>query len=137
MSGLKWLFARVNLAIAFLLHIGFKRWFRRRGLNDFLAFYAEDNIFPLTPAERKGLSTFDRCIYCGLCVSECRETNPVFYETFMTPANIAFSYSRSLPEIALNGDYVSYCPECSACEKVCPTDVPLNQITEFVKSHAR
>lgn len=137
MSSLKWLFAKVNLAIAFVLHFCFKRWFRRRTLKDFLAFYAEDKIFPLTSDERKGLSSFGNCIYCGLCVSECREVNPVFYETFITPANIAFSYSRSLPEMSLNSDYLSYCPECAACEKVCPTGVKLNQITGFVKRHAR
>jgi len=135
-SRLRWLFAKINLAFAVILHFSFKRWFRRRGLKHFLDFYAADRIFALTRDERKKLSSFGNCIYCGLCVSECREMNPRFYETFITPANIAFSYSRSLPEISRNNDYLSYCPECAACEKVCPTDVPLNQITEFVKHHA-
>ncbi|MEK7790213.1 MAG: hypothetical protein AAB309_01120 [Deltaproteobacteria bacterium] len=120
-STLKWLYAKINLAVAFLLHLFFKRWFRKRGLKEFLAFYSKDHVFALTGSERKDLSTFGNCVYCGLCVSECREANPRFYETFATPANIAFS---------------SYCPDCSACEKVCPTGVPLNQIVGFVKRHA-
>lgn len=135
MSGLKWLYAKINLAVAFLLHLLFKRWFRKRGHKEFLEFYSEDRVFPLTVDERKGLAAFGNCIYCGLCVSECREVSPVFYETFATPATIAFSYSRSLPEISMNADFLSYCPDCSACEKVCPTGVPLNQITGFVKRY--
>ncbi len=135
-STLKWLYAKFNLAVAFLLHLFFKRWFRKRGLKEFLAFYSKDHVFALTGGERKNNHAFGNCIYCGLCVSECREVNPGFYETFATPAGIAFSYSRSLPEISMNTDFLSYCPDCAACERVCPMGVPLNQIVGFVKHHA-
>ena len=35
-----------------------------------------------------------------------------------------------------NIDFVTHCASCRACEKVCPTYVPLNSILQFVKLSA-
>ena len=38
----KWLYAKLNLAVALLAHLFYKRWFNRRGLQAFLEDYKED-----------------------------------------------------------------------------------------------
>lgn len=135
MKMLKLCYAKINLAFALVLHFAFKKWVQRRGLSHFLSFYEEDHVFPLLAEERIKFSSYSKCIFCGLCLSQCDLTNH-FYEKFLTPATLAFSYTKSLPDISSNVDFVAHCSSCRACEKVCPTSVPLNAIIQFVKTHA-
>ncbi len=135
MKTLKLIYAKVNLALALLIHFVFKKWFKRRGLSHFLSFYKEDRVFPLLAEERLKFPSHSRCIFCGLCVSQCELTDAHFYEKFLTPATIAFSYTKSLPDVSSNLDFVAHCSSCRACEKVCPTSVPLNSMIQFVKVH--
>ncbi|MBI3018289.1 MAG: 4Fe-4S dicluster domain-containing protein [Deltaproteobacteria bacterium] len=135
MKILKFCYAKINLAVALIIHFSFKKWFQRRGLSHFLSFYKEDRVFPLLSEERAKFSSYSNCIFCGLCVSQCELTDSHFYEKFLTPANIAFSYTKSLPEVSSNVDFLAHCSSCRSCEKVCPTSVPLNTIIQFVKTH--
>jgi len=133
----KSLYAKINLALALIVHLCFKRWFQKRGLAQFLADYKEDHIFPLALQDRTHWVKYSNCVFCGLCVSQCEMAQKDFYQKFMIPAILAFSYTRSLPEISLNGDFTAYGEEgCLEGEKVCPTGVPLTQIMKFTKSHA-
>jgi len=136
MKILKLCYANINLAFALVLHFVFKKWFQRRGLSHFLSFYKEDHVFSLSAEERVTFSSHSKCVFCGLCVSQCELTDAHFYEKFLTPATLAFSYTKSLPEVSSNVDFVAHCSSCRACEKVCPTSVPLNRIIQFVKAHA-
>lgn len=136
MKTLKLIYAKINLAVALLIHFLFKKWFGKRGLSHFLSAYEKDHVFPLSAQERLKFSSYSNCIFCGLCVSQCELTDSNFYQKFITPAMIAFSYTKSLPEVSSNIDFVAHCSSCRACEKVCPTSVPLNSILQFVKTHA-
>ncbi len=132
---MKWLCAKLNLALALVIHLLWKRWFRRRGLKTFLAQIREDALLTLSHDDRKKVEAHSNCIYCGLCVTQCEMTHPQFFQTHQTPASLSFSTLRSLPEISLNLDFIETCPSCKACEKVCPTGVPLVQIGDFIKKH--
>ena len=136
MKVLKLIYAKVNLALALVIHFAFKKWFQRRGLAHFLSFYEKDRVFPLSSEERLKFSSYSNCVFCGLCVSQCELTDSHFYQKFLTPANLAFSYTKSLPDVSSNIDFVTHCSSCRSCEKVCPTSVPLNSIIQFVKTHA-
>lgn len=137
MRILKWIYAKMNLALALLIHLGFKKWVSKKGVEAFLSLYAKDQIFPLTHEQRKTFASHSNCINCGLCVSQCEAPissgGALFYQTFMTPAHVAFSYSRMLSDNFYNQDFLKYCSQCRACEKVCPTGVPLTKIIEFVQ----
>ena len=137
MMGLKWLRAKLNLAWGLILHLLYKRWFQSRGLETFLKEFEAEGLFPLSLAVRERSARFGNCIQCGLCVTACKIKDPVFFERFHSPAQLAFSYTRSLPELSLNEDYLSYCRDCRNCEKVCPTGVPLQEITELVLQSAK
>ena len=135
MKAMKWFYAKANLACALLIHLLFKRWFKKRGIEQFLKDYVTEGIFPLKVEERKNFSSFGRCIQCGFCITACKIQDPIFFQKFISPSQIAFSYSRSLPEMRGNGDFLAHCRECRACEEVCPTGVPLTQMMEFVGHH--
>lgn len=130
---MKWIYAKLNLAFALFMHLVWKRWTNYRGANVFLSLYKEDRILHLTSKSRQTFIPHQNCINCGLCVVQCEVTSESFYQTFMTPAHMIFSYSRSLPELFLNKDFLKYCTSCRGCEKVCPTEVPLTHVIEFVR----
>jgi len=136
MKKMKWIYAKLNLAWALVLHMLFKRWFKKHGLKQFLENYKKDELFALTADERKNYFSLSNCIQCGFCVTACKVKDPIFYQKFMSPSQIAFSYSRSLPELGHNKDFLSYCQECKACETVCPTGVPFTDILNLIRRTA-
>jgi succinate dehydrogenase/fumarate reductase-like Fe-S protein len=134
MKPFKWIYAKCNLAWALVLHVLYKRWFTKHGLEHFLENYKADGIFPISKEVRAHYYTQDRCIGCGLCVIASEVSDPVFYQRFLTPAALSFSYARSLPDVEANHDFLAYCTDSRACGKVCPTGMPPHQNVEFVSA---
>ena len=135
MRPFKWFYAKLNLAVALVIHVVYKRWFHRRGIKEFLSDYASDRVFPIKSDERKRYAQFGHCIQCGLCAAVVEKMEPQFYSKFLTPALVASTFTRSLPDVSLNYDFPAKKISMKALEMVCPTGVPLEGILEFLKEH--
>lgn len=131
----KGLQAIANLVVHFNIHLIKKLWpLREKGLEKFLENYQEDYILALSSNQREDLSSYGKCINCGLCLAQCPVLSHITKDNFWGPRNIAISLSRSFPELWAGKDLIFNCLFCSSCEVVCPQGVPISKITSFIRS---
>ena len=131
---MKWnaLYATGNLMLHVVFRIGRRISLRKSaGLDQFLQYYREDRIVPLTVEEKSALPAFSRCISCGLCDSLCpvvKDSAPLLGPSFIPHA------ARSIPDFAsVPWDYQA-CENCRGCESICPERVPIKKILSFMRS---
>lgn len=120
------------LGLNFVLHF-FKRvlHINQRGKAEFLEAYRKDRIFSVSAEHRKNFPDYSSCIVCQLCDTVC----PALPGTATTtPSFIVASFSRSLTDFHLLNFDTNACTSCSHCEEVCPEDVPIKNILEFMNS---
>lgn len=133
------IWAYCNLA-ARLTASGIRSLLRMRGgLYKFWRNYREDRLFALTAGERESYPKFSGCTGCGLCDAVCEKLDKASLARFPGPSAIALSYSRSLPDLWAASESVEHlteCRECRKCEAICPTEVPVVDIIEFIKRQA-
>lgn len=133
----KWVWAKLNLAIHFNLHM-LKRIFSSRtkvdGFAEFKENYLADNVFELNLHEGELIRDLSRCINCGQCMAVCPVRSQI--KTIVDPSSIAISYSRNLPELGSIKDVLASCEICPECEEVCPKGVPLMKMVEFLRQKA-
>jgi len=133
-SGFKKIVAISNLAWCFVLHILQKPFTRhRRGLKPFLDHYQKDGILPLTLSDKHLLLRLSNCINCGYCDTACPALLKIPREKFPGPRFVASTFSRSFHDLPFSDLDLSLCAECSECEKVCPTSVPIKEGIEFIQ----
>jgi succinate dehydrogenase/fumarate reductase-like Fe-S protein len=132
----KRLLAYLLLAWRLVLHL-LAAPFRRTGLPRFRTNYEADGIFHLTPQDRALYHAFSRCIGCGLCDVFCEGLRGA---PRVLPSALAIAESRSLPDLSASlagAENFLGCPTCGACERACPTAVPLRSLAAFVAAHGK
>jgi ferredoxin len=121
-----------------------RRAFGREVIDDpierFLANYAADG-FRLPDAESAALSfAAEACLVCGLCSAECARSGG---EPRVDPRDAVIAASRmaidwvrlSLTPFASLPDgraSETPCSACRACETVCPVQIPIHRVQEWL-----
>ena len=126
-----------NLAYRFNIHMLKKPVASARGAakERFLQYYADDRLSPLTAQQRQKLAGFSRCICCGLCDSVCDNLPASRRHYFNGPSDLACNVACSMPDFKLADEYLAgwkACGDCTECEDICPSRVPLREMAAFV-----
>lgn len=112
----------------------------RSGQSRFLAAYTPDRLLPLSREERESRDRFGACIHCGLCDTACDVLRRAKRSRVPSLSAVAVGYSRSMPEYPfalVSIEELSGCEDCDECEAACPMGVPLKEIIDDVRAHAR
>ncbi len=134
----KQLYAIYFLGREFFLHMVKKFIFRRKspGYEDFLEFYGDDRIVPLTDEDRENIPAYAACVVCEMCDPACPVMKADDSARFAGPMNIACCLSRDLTH---SGDWPSpfLSTLCGACDYVCPESVPVTDIIIYLRRKNR
>ncbi len=88
--------------------------------------YDRDELLPVSSAER--------CINCGVCLSHCPVVRAVGVNRFTGPRSIAVEMSRSPPEFWSCADKIYMCTGCGTCREACPRNVDIPMTVNLVRS---
>ena len=113
-----------------------RRAFGREVIGDpierFLANYAADG-FRLPDAESAALSlAAEACLVCGLCSAECARSGG---EPRVEPRDAVIAASRMAIDwvrLELPEPIATPCSVCRACEAVCPVQIPIHRVQEWL-----
>jgi hypothetical protein len=109
------------------------------GLKLFHQNYGPDRLTAVSKSEREIIPTFSRCFACGRCdlgegerIREARGAYPGLMQLVLASA-------RSMPDFDAAARGFAFVPEDVLREKrrICPADVPFEDIARFVKAKAR
>jgi succinate dehydrogenase/fumarate reductase-like Fe-S protein len=130
----------LNLAYRFNLH-QLKKPFASDvpGKQRFLESYGPDGLVPLDERARARLPSYEGCLSCGLCDAMCGSLAAARRHLFNGPSDLATSLSRdftAFPRLLAQLDAWGTCADCTRCEAVCPTGVPLRELAAFVRALA-
>jgi hypothetical protein len=107
----------------------------RRGLRAFEQSYAEkEGLRAVSEEDRKALPTFSRCIACGRCNIGEASRIVASKGAFSGVMDLVLASSRSMPDFAAVARSFEAVDDAhlAELELVCPTDVPMRAIREFV-----
>lgn len=116
----------------FALHV-LKKIFRinQRGKKDFIQDYAADRIFSVAEKQRLKMLGYSQCTNCRICDTVCPLI--VAKPNKPAPSYLVGTFARSLTDYDLfDDDFI--CGDCCECEKVCPQNVPIRGVIEFIKN---
>jgi hypothetical protein len=124
-----------------LLRTVLGRFFGRRhdGIGRFRENYDADRLPPVTERERKELSSFGRCIACGLCDRGEGPRIVASRGAYRGVMSLMLSASRSMPDFHAANLALVHVPDevLADKERICPTRVPMRQIARFVRDKAK
>jgi ferredoxin len=131
-------FSLLNLAYRFNVHL-LKKPFAvdLPGASIFIKLYNQDNLVPLSAEARCRLPAYQGCIGCGLCDTVCPKLQPATRHLFNGPSDLATCLSRNIPDYLLLSSTLELwqeCGECTDCENICPTGVPLRELSVFARA---
>ena len=105
------------------------------GYDEFIEYYREDRIVPLSPEERERHMDYSRCVVCELCDPVCPVLTVAGSSKFVGPMDIASCLSRDITEFgAWRDPFLSTL--CGACERVCPEGVPVVEMIVYLRRKA-
>ena len=134
-------FAWINLAYRFAVHVLWRLPRRALGWRgDYTSFRSQPQTkvtFRCKCGARAFSSQFMQCIHCGLCSLSCPELRAAPASAWDEAWTFVAGPARSLERAPLVASAITPCAECSECEAVCPTGVPIAELAAMVKRMAR
>jgi hypothetical protein len=108
------------------------------GIAAFRENYDADGLPPVTAAERAELSTFSRCLACGICDRGESERIAASGGAYRGVMPLMLSASRSMPDFRAAAYSLSFVTDevLAEKEKSCPADVPMRRIAAFLRAKA-
>ncbi len=110
----------------------------RSGIQAFRDNYDADGLPPLTREERSAITSFQRCIACGLCDRGEAERVAASGGAYRGVMALMVAASRSMPDYRAAAYSFSFVSDAVLAEKeaLCPTLVPMRAIARFVRAKA-
>ncbi|MBX3128664.1 MAG: hypothetical protein KF718_18220 [Polyangiaceae bacterium] len=110
----------------------------RAGIAAFRENYDADRLPPVSEAERAAMSGFGRCIACGVCDRGEAERIARSAGAYRGVMAIVLAGGRSMPDFHAAAKSLGFVPESVIRSKEvdCPADVPILQITRFIREKA-
>ena len=120
--------ALARLATAYFRHLARRAVGRHPapGLGRFAELYGPDRLTPITVAEREQLPRHGSCIACGLCGFAAVRRG------YLRAERLPSQLTRSLPDLWVTRDLDLGGVDWAAAAAVCPTGVPLDQMSGLV-----
>ena len=108
------------------------------GIAAFRAAYDADGLPPVTASERGELSTFSRCVACGICDRGEGERIAGSGGAYRGVMPLMLAASRSMPDFRAAAYSLSFVSDevLAEKEKLCPAQVPMRRIASFVRDKA-
>ncbi|MFB6263548.1 MAG: hypothetical protein ABEL76_07975 [Bradymonadaceae bacterium] len=109
------------------------------GLEQFRENFAAEGLASLRERERQALAEWQSCVGCGLCEAASPELSGIPENRHLGPSYMAQSTMRDLSESELAVPSVEALDDCDfeELEAVCPADVPLEDLADFLRRIAR
>jgi hypothetical protein len=100
--------------------------------------YDADGLPPVSPDERAGMTSFQRCIVCGLCDRGEAERMARSGGAYRGVMALVVAGSRSMPDFRAAAYTFGFVPEEALREKerICPVRIPFRRIATFVHDKA-
>jgi len=126
------------LTVAMLQSLVKRVFGKASGIAAFRAAYDADGLPPVTPEERAELTTFNRCIACGICDRGESERIAASGGAYRGVMPLMLSASRSMPDFRAAAYSLSFVSDevLAEKEKSCPAQVPMRHIAAFVRAKA-
>jgi succinate dehydrogenase/fumarate reductase-like Fe-S protein len=130
-------YASILLGWHFLLHYLKKLTFQYDpgGLKQFRENFDDEGLGSLSEEDRRALHQWQRCIGCGLCEAACPELSVIPENRHAGPRYLAMAAMRDLsePDLAIPTADIVSSGDCERAEAVCPVDIPLEDIADFLR----
>lgn len=130
--------ALLLLALALVTSLFRRLLSRRDSYEAFRRNYDPDGLPPVTEAERHAMKEFGRCIACGVCDRGEGERIARSGGAYRGVMALVLAASRSMPEFRAAAYGLRFVPAdvLRAKDAVCPAQVPISRIAEFVRAKA-
>lgn len=123
--------------IALCGHKIFSALFRQKTEKDkFLAYYREDQLWPIFPEITTDIQAFSRCTSCGLCESFLTRLQPSEHEprNLPLPQELVCGTIRNLPSLVWMEESLKvYEQHLEALTSLCPEHISFAQLIEWMR----
>lgn len=116
-----------------------KRLFgKASGIAAFRRNYDADGLPPVTAEERREVTSFSRCLACGICDRGESERIAASGGAYRGVMPLMLSASRSMPDFRAAAYSLSFVTDEALAEKEksCPAQVPMRRIAAFLRAKA-
>ncbi|HEX6277946.1 MAG TPA: hypothetical protein VFZ53_33110 [Polyangiaceae bacterium] len=131
--------ALLLLAFAFIKTLLLRpfKW-NQSGVALFRENYDADGLPPVTPDERAMMTSFQRCVTCGLCDRGEGERMARSGGAYRGVMGLVVAGSRSMPDFRAAAYGFGFVPEDVLREKerICPVGIPFRRVARFVADKA-
>ncbi len=126
------------LTVAMLQSLVRRLFGKAGGIAAFRLAYDADGLPPVTAAERAELSTFSRCLACGVCDRGESERIAASGGAYRGVMPLMLSASRSMPDFRAAAYSLSFVTDevLADKERSCPGQVPMRRIAAFLRAKA-